>query len=142
MAFMKHLLKHAVTVVLASAILGLGGAAVAQKKQAPKAIWGAMVGGLNDIQSITAALMVFDLKRAAKIAEELQQRETFISNIESLPEPVKKGHGKVAEAAAKLVAAAESGEEQDVANAINSVVQACTACHYNVRDAERRKKLK
>ncbi len=139
---MKHLLKHAVIVVLVGALLGLGGAAVAQKKHAPKAVWGAMVGGLNDIQNITAALMVFDMKRAAKIAEELQQRETYISNIETLPEQVKKGHGKVAEAAAKLVSAANSGEERDVANAINGVIQACTACHYDVRDAERRKKMK
>ena len=100
-----------------------------------------MVGGLNDIQTITAALMVFDMKRAAKFAEELQQRESYISNIESLPEQVRKGHGKVAEAAAKLVAAANSGEEKDVANAINGVMQACSACHYDVRDAERRKKL-
>lgn len=127
--------------VLVSAMLGFSGAAVAQKKHAPKPVWGAMVGGLNDIQNITAALMVFDMKRATKIAEELQQRETFISKIERLPEPVRKGHGKVAEAAAKLVAAAKSGEEMDVANAINGVMQACSACHYGIRDAERRKKM-
>ncbi len=127
--------------VLVSAMLGFGGAAVAQKKHAPKPVWGAMVAGLNDIQSITAAMMVFDMKRAATIAEELQQRETFISKIERLPEPVRKGHGKVAAAATKLVAAAKSGEEQDVANAINGVMQACNACHYDLRDAERRKKM-
>ena len=87
-------------VVLISAVLGLGGAAMAQKKHAPKPIWGAMVGGLNDIQSITAAMMVFDMKRAGTIAEGLQKRETYISKIERLPEKVKQGHGKVAEAAA------------------------------------------
>ena len=35
--------------VLVSAILGFTGVAFAQKKHAPKAVWGAMVGGLNDI---------------------------------------------------------------------------------------------
>ncbi len=127
--------------MLVSTMLGFTGVAFAQKKHAPKAVWGAMVGGLNDLQSITAALMVFDMKRAAKIAEELQARETFISKIERLPEPVRKGHAKVAEAAAKLVAAANSGEEKDVASAINGVMRACSACHYDIRDAERRKKM-
>ena len=87
-------------------------------------------------------MMVFDMKRAAKIAEELQKRETYISNIERLPEPVRKRHGKVADAATKLVSAAKAGEEQDVANALNGVMRACNACHYGIRDAERRKKMK
>ena len=99
-----------------------------------------MVAGLSDIQNMTAALMVFDMKRVEKIADELQKRETFISNIERLPEPVRKGHAVVAEAAAKLVAAAKTGEENDVANAINGVVLTCNACHFDLRDAERRKK--
>ena len=128
-------------VVLISAVLGLGGAAMAQKKHAPKLIWGAMVGGLNDIQSITAAMMIFDMKRAGTIAEELQKRETFIANIEQLPEKVRQGHGKVAEAAAKVVAAAASGEDNDMASALGEVMQACNACHYDVRDAKRRKKM-
>jgi hypothetical protein len=128
--------------VLVSAMVGFGGAAVAQKKHAPKAVWGAMVAGLSDIQNITAAMMVFDMKRATKIAEELQQRETYISKIERLPESVREGHAKVAEAAAKLVAAAKAGEEQDLSNALNGVMQACNACHYDRRDAERRKKTK
>jgi len=128
--------------VVVSATVGLGGAALAQKKHAPKPAWGAMVGGLNDIQNITGAMMVFDMKRAAKVAEELQKRETYISGIERLPEAVRKGHGKVAEAAATLVAAAKSGEEKDVANALAGVMNACNACHYDLRDAERRKKMK
>jgi len=128
--------------LVVSATLGLGGAAMAQKKHAPKPVWGAMVGGLSDIQGITAAMMVFDMKRAATIAETLQKRETYISGIERLPEPVRKGHGKVAEAAATLVAAAKAGEEKDVANALAGVMNACNACHYDLRDAERRKKMK
>jgi hypothetical protein len=101
-----------------------------------------MVGGLNDIQNITAAMLVFDMKRAAKVAAELQGREAYISNIKRLPQVVRDGHAKVAAAATKLVAAAKSGEEQDVAVALSGVMQACNACHYGVRDAGRRKKMK
>ena len=104
---MKKIILLSVAVLL-SATLGFGGGALAQKKHAPKAVWGAMVGGLNDIQSITAAMMVFDMKRAAKIAGELQGRETYISKIERLPASVRKGHAKVAAAATKLVAAAKA----------------------------------
>jgi len=127
--------------VVVSLTLAVGGVAMAQKKHAPKPVWGAMGAGLSDIQSITAALMVFDMKRVTKIAEELEKREIFISKIERLPEAVKKGHAKVAEATAKLVAAAKTGEENDVANALNGVILTCNACHFDYRDAERRKKL-
>ncbi len=137
---MKRLVALSVAVIM-SATLGLGGSALAQKKHAPKPAWGAMVGGLNDIQSITAAMLVFDMKRAATIAEILHKRETYISNIERLPQKVRDGHAKVAKAAATLVAAAETGEEQDVASALAGVMKACNACHYNLRDAERRKKM-
>jgi len=128
------------SVVAVSAMLGLGGIAMAQKKHAPKPVWGAMISGLSDIQNMTAALMVFDMKRIEKIADELQKREAFISKIERLPEPVRKGHAVVADAATKLVAAAKTGEEDAVANAINAVVLTCNACHFDLRDAERRKK--
>ena len=128
--------------VLVGTTLGVSGLAVAEKKHAPKAVWGAMVGGLNDIQNITAAMMVFDMKRVAKIADELHKRETYISKIERLPEVVRKGHANVAAAVAKLGTAAKAGEEKDVANALANVMHACNACHYGVRDAERRKKMK
>ena len=137
---MKRIVALSIAAIM-SITLGLSGAAIAQKKHAPKPVWGAMVAGLNDIQSITAAMMVFDMKRAATIAEILQKRETYISKIERLPEAVRKGHGKVAAAATTLVAAAKSGEENDVANALIAVMQACNACHYGLRDAERRKKM-
>jgi hypothetical protein len=138
---MKKIITFSIAVLIAAA-LGFAGAAVAQKKHAPKPAWGAMVGGLHDIQGITAAMLVFDMKRAAKIAGELQGRETYISNIARLPEAVRKGHAKVAEATAKVVTAAKAGEEQDLAAALAGVMQACNACHYNVRDAGRRKKMK
>jgi len=117
------------------------GSAMAQKKQAPKPVWGAMVGGLSDIQSITAALSVFDMKRAATIADTLAGRETYISNIAALPEVVRKGHGKVAAEAKILADFARSGEEDKIARQIGAVLAACSACHYNVRDAQRRKKM-
>ena len=138
---MKKLITLSIAALVAVAI-GFGGTAMAQKKHAPKSAWGAMLGGLSDIQGITAAMLVFDMKRAAKIAGELQGRETYISNVERLPEVVRKGHGKVAEAAAKVVAAAKAGEENDLAVALSGVMQACNACHYNLRDAKRRKNMK
>ena len=122
--------------------LGFSGAALAQKKHAPKHVWRAMVGGLSDIQNITAAMMVFDMNRAVRAAKELRDREAYISKMEQLPETTRKGHGAVATAAAKLVIAVEAGEEQQMATALGEVMQACNACHYERRDAERRKKLK
>ena len=118
------------------------GTALAQKKHAPKPVWGAMVAGLNDIQGIAAALTVFDMKRAATIADGLVARETYISNIASLPDAVKKGHAKVADEAKMLADAARAGEEQKMATRIGAVLAACSACHYDLRDAERRKKMK
>ncbi len=122
-------------------MLGSNGAVMAQKKHAPKGVWKAMVAGLNDIQSITGALAVFDMERATTIADGLVKRETFISKLDRLPEATRKGHGKVADAATELAAATRSGDEQEIAMKIGAVLAACSSCHYNVRDAERRKKL-
>lgn len=118
------------------------GPVLAQKKHAPKSVWGAMVGGLNDIQRIAAALTIFDMKGAAETADKLAARETYISNIARLPDVVKKGHAKVADEAKILADAARAGDEQKMATQIGAVLGACSACHYNVRDAERRKKMK
>ncbi len=122
-------------------MLGSNGAVMAQKKHAPKSVWKSMVAGLNDIQSITAALAVFDMERATTIADGLVKRETFISKMDRLPEAVRKGHGKVADAATELADATRSGDEQEISMKIGAVLAAGSACHYNVRDAERRKKL-
>ncbi len=122
-------------------MLGSNGAVMAQKKHAPKGVWKAMVAGLNDIQSITAALAVFDMERATTIADGLVKRETFISKLDRLPEATRKGHGKVADAATELAAATRSGDEQEISMKIGAVLAACSSCHYDIRDAERRKKL-
>ncbi len=116
------------------------GPALAQKKHAPKAVWGAMVGGLSDIQSIAAALTVFNMKAAAEAADRLAARETYISKIERLPDVVKKGHAKVAGEAMKLADAAKAGDEQMMATQIGAVLAACSACHYDLRDKKRRDK--
>ena len=117
------------------------GTVLAQKKHAPKGVWKAMVASLNDIQSITGALAVFDMERAGTIADGLVDRETFISKMEQLPEAVRKGHAKVADAATELAAATRSGDDQEIAMKIGKVLAACSSCHYDVRDAERRKKM-
>ena len=132
----------ALVVLLAFCItLGVTGTVVAQKKHAPKGVWKGMVASLSDIQGITAALAVFDMERATMFADGLVKRETFISKMDQLPEAVRKGHGKVADAATELAAATRSGDEQMIAMKIGAVLAACSSCHYDVRDAERRKKM-
>ena len=132
----------ALAILLAFCVtLGMAGTVVAQKKHAPKGVWKTMVASLNDIQSITGALAVFDMERATTIADGLVKRETFISKMDQLPEAVRKGHGKVADAATELAAATRSGDDQEIAMKIGAVLAACSSCHYDLRDAERRKKL-
>lgn len=136
--YKRLIVVSAVGVVFAA---GIFGTAVAQKVHAPKGVWQGMGANLSDLQDITASLMVFNMDRIATTATELAKREVWVSQIESLPDAVKEGHKKVAEAAEKLAAAAETGEEQDVNARIADVVAACTACHYDLRDEERRQKM-
>ena len=129
------------TVLMLGLTLMFAGSASAQKKHAPKGVWKTMVASLSDIQVITAALTVFDMERAAKFADELVKRETYISGIERLPQKVRDGHAKVADAAKELAAAIESGDDQDTSAKIGGVLAACSACHYDLRDAKRREKM-
>ena len=135
----KQVMLTAFVVLVATGVAAT--TASAQKVHAPKQIWQAMLAGTSDIQDMTAALMVFDMQRIETTANELAGREEFISTIEELPDAVKEGHAKVAEAAKGVMVAAASGEEQEVATAIGEVVSACTACHYELRDKERREKM-
>ena len=128
--------------VLMSLSIGLASTAMAAKKHAPKPAWGTMLLYLGSLQSATASMMVFDMKNVAKRAGEIEGRGKYIAGLEQLPEGVRKGHGNLAMAAGKLVAAANSGEENQVADAMAGVMKACNACHYNARDAGRRKKMK
>ncbi|MCH7941800.1 MAG: cytochrome c [Proteobacteria bacterium] len=121
--------------------LGVTGTVMAEKKHAPKGVWKGMLASLGDIQGITAALTVFDMKRATMFADGLVARERFVSNLERLPKAVRDGHAKVADVAEELAAATRSGDEQEISIKIGAVLAACSACHYNLRDAERRKKL-
>lgn len=121
--------------------LGVTGTVMAEKKHAPKGVWKGMLASLGDIQGITAALTVFDMKRATMFADGLVARERFVSNIERLPKAVRDGHAKVADVAEELAAATRSGDEQEISIKIGAVLAACSACHYDLRDAERRKKL-
>ena len=121
--------------------LGVTGTVMAEKKHAPKGVWKGMLASLGDIQGITAALTVFDMKRATMFADGLAARERFVSNLERLPKAVRDGHAKVADVAEELAAATRSGDEQEISIKIGAVLAACSACHYNLRDAERRKKL-
>ena len=120
---------------------GVTGTVMAEKKHAPKGVWKGMLASLGDIQGITAALAVFDMKRATMFADGLVARERFVSNLERLPKAVRDGHAKVADVAEELAAATRSGDEQEISIKIGAVLAACSACHYDLRDAERRKKL-
>ncbi len=132
----------ALAILLAFCVtLGVTGTVMAQKKHAPKGVWKGMIANLSDIQGITAALAVFDLERATTIADGLVKRERFVSTLERLPEAVRKGHAKVADVAEELAAATRSGDEQEISMKIGAVLAACSSCHYDVRDAERRKKM-
>ncbi len=132
----------ALAILLAFCVtLGVTGTVVAQKKHAPKGVWKGMVANLSDIQGITAALAVFDMERATMFADGLVARERFVSNLERLPKAVRDGHAKVVVVAEELAAATRSGDEQMISMKIGAVLAACSSCHYDVRDAERRKKL-
>ena len=122
-------------------VLGFSVSAIAQKKHAPELVWTAMLANLSDIQTITAALAVFDMQRVAQKADELAARETYISGLDMLPEVVRTRHGKVAKLATDLGDAARAGEEQQVALKIGEVLAECSSCHYDLRDAEARKKM-
>ncbi len=114
---------------------------MAQKKHAPKGVWKGMIANLSDVQGITAALAVFDMKRATMFADSLAKRERFVSTIERIPEAQRKRYAELADIAEELAAATRSGDEQEVSMKIGKVLAACSSCHYNVRDAERRKKM-
>ncbi len=132
----------ALAILLAFCVtLGVTGTAVAQKKHAPKGIWQGMIANLTDVQGVTAALAVFDMERATMFADSLAKRERFVSTIERIPEPVRKRYAELADIAEELGAATRAGDEQAIAMKIGKVLAACSSCHYNVRDAERRKKL-
>ena len=122
-------------------VLGFSATAIAQKKHAPEPVWTGMLANLSDIQTITAALSVFDMARVAQTADALAARETFVSGLEMLPEEMRKRHGVVATLATALADAARAGEEQQVATKIGEVLAECSACHYDLRDAEAREKM-
>ena len=129
-----------VIVLAAGLALGAATADAQERKHAAKPVWQAMVAGLNDIQSITGALVVFDMARAATIADGLVAREEFITTLD-LPKVVTDGHANVAKEAKKLAAAIRTGDEKKVSAGIGDVLAACSGCHYWVRDAERRKEM-
>lgn len=131
-----------VAIVLAFGVVPvLTGTAQAEKKHAGKPVWHAMVANLGDMQSILGALAVFDMARVATIGDQLAGREKFISTLEFLPQEVRDRHAKVGVIAAELANAARAGDEQGVSMKIGAVMAECSSCHYNVRDAERRKEM-
>ena len=131
----------AIAIVLAFGIMPAFDGLAAEKKHAAKPVWQAMVAGLTDMQTILGALTVFDMARVADVADQLAAREDFISTLEMLPEDVRTRHAKVRDLAKQMAEAARAGDEQGVSMKIGAVMAECSSCHYNVRDAERRKEM-
>ncbi|MFQ5914933.1 MAG: hypothetical protein ACE5JS_17330 [Nitrospinota bacterium] len=117
----------------------LGAPALAQKKQTPKGIWRGMLANVSDVQSIVASFAVFDMKRIAAIADKVAKTQDFWAKFPKFSDPWKKAYAKSATSFRELSAAARTGDEQVVAEKIGGVLQACASCHYNLRDAPRRK---
>ena len=132
----------ALAILLAFCVtLGVTGTVMAQKKHASKGVWRGMIGNLTDVQGVIAALAVFDMERATMFADSLAKRERFVSTIERIPKADRKRYAELADIAEELAAATRAGDEQAISMKIGAVLAACSSCHYEVRDAERRKKL-
>ena len=132
----------AVAIVLAFGLVpAFAGTAQAEKMHAAKPVWQGMLANLSDMQGILAALAVFDMARVATIADQLAGREKFVSTLEFLPQVIRDRHSKVGDIAAELANAARAGDEQGVSLKIGAVMAECSSCHYNLRDAERRKEM-
>lgn len=81
----------ALAVVLAFGFMPVfTGTVLAQKTHAPKAVWKGMIANLSDIQGITAALAVFDMKRAAMFADSLAARDEVRLDYRANPQGAKK----------------------------------------------------
>ena len=85
--------QHLVIGIVFLAVAGLtSSSASAQKLHAPKQVWQAMIAGLSDIQSMTGALMVFDMTSIESTATALAAREDFISKIDEKASLRERGH--------------------------------------------------
>ncbi|MBI2882281.1 MAG: hypothetical protein HYY21_11850 [Candidatus Tectomicrobia bacterium] len=135
---MKKML--AVTAAVAFAFTAAAAAPVlAQKKHTPKAVWKGMLQNLDDVKAMVSALTVFDMERLASIADQFAAREERFSKNPRFPDAVKKYYGDLASVIKEVGAAARAGEEARVSEKIGGVLQVCSGCHYNVRDAAARK---
>ncbi|MFQ5692802.1 MAG: hypothetical protein ACE5IM_07140 [Nitrospinota bacterium] len=131
----------ALTAVLAFALTaGIAAPVRAQKKFTPKGIWKGMLANVSDVQAMVTALAVFDMKRIAAVADQSAKKQAFVSNLPKYKgTKVGKLYGKLGDAMREVGNAARAGDEMRVAEGIGAVLKACSACHYNVRDAALRK---
>ena len=138
---MKRAIGFAILVGLGSFLLG-SGAVLAERMHAPKGIWKGMATNLSDVQGIASAVSVLDMKRASEIAEQLTKRQHFLAGWEKIPEKWRKSYAELAEVTDGLLAAAKAGDEQETSLRLGKVLAACSTCHYDLRDAKRREKMK
>ena len=135
---MKKAISLAILMGVGSFFLG-SGTALAEREHAPKGIWKGMLANLSDMQGITSAVSVLDMERAAELAQQLTKRQHFLAGWEKIPEKWRKSYGELAEATDELLAAAKAGDEQETSMKLGKVLARCSACHYDLRDAKRRK---
>ena len=138
---MKKAINFVILLGLGSFLLGPG-TTLAERGHAPKAIWKGMLANLSEVQGIASAVSVFDMKRATELAEQLTKRQHFLAGWEKVPEKWRKSYGELAEVTDGLLAAAKAGDEQETSLRLGKVLAACSACHYDLRDAKRRAKMK
>ena len=134
----------AITLVLAFAVTAaFAGPVSAQKKHAPKGVWRGMLDNVSSLQTIVSTLAVFDMKRIAAVADRSAKRQEFVSNLKKYKgTKVGKLYSNLGAAFQGVAEAARAGEEDLVADRLSGVLKACNACHYNLRDASRRKKMR
>jgi cytochrome c556 len=131
----------AFAVILAFGLMaGLSAPALAQRKHAPKGIWQGMLSNVSDLQGIVAALSVFDMKRVEMIGDSFAKRhEGYVKNFPRMSDKFKKAYGRMASLGNDVAAAAKAGDEKAVTAKLGAILNGCNGCHYNLRDAKRRK---
>ena len=120
--------------------VGFAGNALAQKVHAPKGVWGSMMDKLSDVQAMVAFLAALDMKRLAAKADTLAANAERSSQVARFPDKVKQYYRDLAASGQEVAAAAKAADEELAAEKIGAVLKVCSACHYNLRDAKRRKK--
>ena len=131
-----------ILVVGLSCVLMASPAVGEERKHAPKGVWIGMMANLGDIQGITNAIMVYDMKRAATHAKQLADRQKYVLSLDFIKGDWRKSYEELGQVAGELHAAAAAGDDQQTIVKLGDVLAQCNACHYDLRDKKRREAKK